>query len=131
MFETSDTSGLTGAGSGAAAFVGDLRQSRAAASAFERDLTDGLSARPRRVAPKYFYDAAGSALFDRICELPEYYPTRTERAILERHAPAIAEYIGPRADIVEFGAGSLSKIRLLLDAFESANAPRRFFPIHI
>lgn len=131
MFETSDTSRLTGAGSGAAAFVGDLRRPRSAASAFECDLMAGLSTRPRRIAPKYFYDAAGSALFDRICELPEYYPTRTEFAILDRNASAIAQYIGPRADIVEFGAGSLSKIRLLLDAFEPAHAPRRFFPIDI
>lgn len=131
MFETSDTSGLTGAGSGAAVFVGDQRPSIDAANAFERDLLFGLSARPRRVAPKYFYDTAGSALFDRICELPEYYPTRTELAILERNASAIAQYIGPRADIVEFGAGSLSKIRLLLDAFEPTHAPRRFFPIDI
>lgn len=127
MFETSDASGLAGE----AAFVGSPVQLSGVASAFGRDLIAGLSARPRSVPPKYFYDAAGSALFDRICELPEYYPTRTERAILERNAPAIAECIGPCADIVEFGAGSLSKIRLLLDAFERASAPRHFFPIDI
>lgn len=127
MFETSDASGLAGA----TAFVASPVQLRGAASAFGRDLVAGLSERPRCVAPKYFYDAAGSALFDRICELPEYYPTRTELAILERNAPAIAKHIGSRADIVEFGAGSLSKIRLLLDAFEPSRVPRRFFPIDI
>lgn len=127
MYETSEASGLAGA----AAFVSSPIQLSDATSAFERDLIAGLSAKRRRISPKYLYDAAGSALFDRICDLPEYYPTRTERSILERNAPEIAQYVGPRADIVEFGAGSLEKIRLLLNAFSSSNAPRRFFPIDI
>ena len=59
-------------------------------SEFARDLAAALSQRPHRISPKYFYDAEGSRLFDRICELPEYYPTRTERAILEARADEIA-----------------------------------------
>jgi len=97
-------------------------------TAFGQDLVAGLSATPRSISPKYFYDAEGSALFDRICELPEYYPTRTEVAILRDQAAHIAEAIGPRAEIVEFGAGSLMKIRLLLDAMDR---PSRYLPIDI
>ncbi|RYF67666.1 MAG: L-histidine N(alpha)-methyltransferase, partial [Comamonadaceae bacterium] len=70
----------------------------------------------------------GSALFDRICDLPEYYPTRTELRILTDRAAEIAHHIGPGAEIVEFGAGSLTKVRLLLDALD---APQRFLPIDI
>jgi dimethylhistidine N-methyltransferase len=97
-------------------------------SEFGRDLMAALSAQPRSISPKYFYDAEGSRLFDRICELPEYYPTRTEIGILERSAGEIAALAGPQAEIVEFGAGSLRKVRLLLQAFE---APARYVPIDI
>ena len=97
-------------------------------AAFARDLMAALTARPRIISPKYFYDAHGSELFDRICELPEYYPTRTELAILSRHAGEIARHMGPRAEIVEFGAGSLRKVRLLLDAMDR---PARYLPIDI
>lgn len=97
-------------------------------SPFARDLVAGLSSRPRYVSPKYFYDTAGSTLFERICELPEYYPTRTEMALLRKHAADIATLAGPRAEIVEFGAGALQKIRLLLDAFEE---PAAYLPIDI
>ena len=83
-------------------------------SGFAADLLAGLSRRPRSISPKYFYDVAGSALFDRICELPEYYPTRTELRILTECACEIAAQIGPDAEIIEFGAGSLTKVRLLL-----------------
>jgi dimethylhistidine N-methyltransferase len=100
----------------------------AAPSAFARDLMAALAERPHRISPKYFYDAAGSQLFDRICELPEYYPTRTELAILQRAAPEIAALAGRAAEIVEFGAGSLRKVRLLLRAFD---APARYLPIDI
>lgn len=95
---------------------------------FLEDMLAALAHSPRSISPKYFYDAAGSALFDRICALPEYYPTRTELAILRRHAPAMAAQIGPHAEIIEFGAGSLTKVRLLLDALP---APARFVPIDI
>jgi dimethylhistidine N-methyltransferase len=103
-------------------------QRAAPLSDFARELFAGLSLEARSISPKFFYDAVGSALFDRICELPEYYPTRTEIRILTECAPEIAEQIGPHAEIVEFGAGSLTKVRLLLDALD---APRRYVPIDI
>lgn len=96
--------------------------------AFLDELRAGLAARPHRIAPKWFYDAQGSAWFDRICELPEYYPTRTELALLDRHAEAMAACIGAGAEILEFGAGSSRKVRVLLDALD---APRRFVPVDI
>lgn len=102
-----------------------------AASGFRRDVLTGLSGSRRTIPPKYFYDAAGSALFDRICALPEYYPTRTELRLLAAHAPEIARQMGPNAEVIEFGAGSLTKVRLLFDAFSAAEAPRRYLPIDI
>jgi dimethylhistidine N-methyltransferase len=96
--------------------------------AFAQDLINGLRATPRSVSPKWFYDAEGSRLFERICELPEYYPTRTEFALLDHHAPELATLIGPGAEIVEFGAGASRKVRVLLDALQ---APRRFVPVDI
>jgi dimethylhistidine N-methyltransferase len=97
-------------------------------SDFGRDLLAALATTPHAISPKYFYDAEGSRLFDRICELPEYYPTRTELGILERSVGQMAALAGPRAEIVEFGAGSLRKVRLLLQAFD---APARYLPIDI
>lgn len=97
-------------------------------ASFAEELIAGLRARPRVVAPKWFYDAAGSALFDRICELPEYYPTRTECALLDRHARDFAACIGAGAEIVEFGAGASRKVRLLLSALPQ---PAGFVPIDI
>ncbi len=95
---------------------------------FAQDLLQMLAVRPRRISPKYFYDEAGSALFDQICELPEYYPTRSEMAILRTHAGDMAKLMGAQAEIVEFGAGSCAKVGLLLDAME---APARYVPIDI
>lgn len=96
--------------------------------AFMRDVLAGLSAERKAIPAKYFYDAQGSALFDRICELPEYYPTRTERAILEEHAPSMAEALGPRALVIEPGAGSGLKTRLLLAALSE---PSGYVPVDI
>ena len=73
---------------------------------FASDLLAALGATPRSIAPKYFYDREGSQLFDQICGLPEYYPTRTELQILKERAGEIATHIGPNAELVEFGAGS-------------------------
>jgi dimethylhistidine N-methyltransferase len=98
------------------------------AHSFATELIDGLSRSPRQLSPKWFYDERGSQLFERICDLPEYYPTRTELALIQRHAPEMARLIGPHADIVEFGAGATRKVRLLLDALDS---PRRYTPIDI
>ena len=97
-------------------------------SPFFRDMHAALSSVPKRISPKYFYDAQGSALFDQICALPEYYPTRTEMSILQNHAHDMAQCMGVHADIIEFGAGSLQKIRWLLKA---AALPARYVPIDI
>jgi len=94
---------------------------------FAQCLLDGLSRSPKEIPCKYFYDKEGSRLFDAICELPEYYQTRTETALLTRHAGEIAARIGREAEIVEFGAGSLKKVRLLLEAAH----PRGYTPIDI
>ena len=83
-------------------------------SAFARDVIDDLSRAPKRLSPKYFYDAAGSELFEQITVLPEYYPTRTELSILRDHANAIATFVPEGAALVEFGAGATTKVRLLL-----------------
>ncbi|MCP5149794.1 MAG: L-histidine N(alpha)-methyltransferase [Ectothiorhodospiraceae bacterium] len=90
-------------------------------------VVDGLSRRPKTLPSKLFYDQHGSALFDQICELPEYYVTRTEVGMLEQHADEIARCIGDSPTVIEFGAGSSRKIRLLLDALQ----PPAFVPIDI
>jgi L-histidine Nalpha-methyltransferase len=94
---------------------------------FAQCLLDGLARTPKDIPCKCFYDEEGSRLFEAICELPEYYQTRTETALLAKHAGQIAALIGPQAEIVEFGAGSLKKVRLLLDAAQ----PRGYTPIDI
>ncbi|HEY0265814.1 MAG TPA: L-histidine N(alpha)-methyltransferase [Rhizomicrobium sp.] len=90
------------------------------ADSFADALMTGLRKSPKQISAKYFYDAVGSRLFDQICELPEYYQTRTEMALLRRHAPEIAALMGKDVEIVEFGAGSLRKIRILLDQMQGA-----------
>ena len=111
----------------AATALAEADGAAAVRQAFRHDLARALARRPRSISPKYFYDAEGSRLFDLICELPEYYPTRTERAILTRHARQIAEEVGTGCDLVEFGAGSCTKVRLLLPALQ----PRRYLPVDI
>jgi dimethylhistidine N-methyltransferase len=88
----------------------------AAEQEFAEDVLAGLSAEPKRVPPKYFYDQRGSELFERITMLPEYYLTRTEFGILEANAGAMAKLIPQDAVVVEFGAGSAAKTRILLRA---------------
>jgi dimethylhistidine N-methyltransferase len=83
---------------------------------FSRSVLAGLSARPRAIPPKFLYDARGSALFDEICELPEYYLTRTETAILQQRAGEIGRRAGPGCALIEFGSGSSVKSRLLIEA---------------
>ncbi len=123
------TGGLINALAGRENFENRLPQGRPAThDGFAADLMAALASRPRSISPKYFYDDHGSQLFDRICDLPEYYPTRTELAILAANASEIAAQMGPRAEIVEFGAGSLRKVRLLLDAMKQ---PARYLPIDI
>jgi L-histidine N-alpha-methyltransferase len=98
-----------------------------AAAALRADVRAGLTAVPKSLPPKWFYDARGSALFEEITELPEYFPTRTERALLERNADAVAVLSGADT-LVELGSGSSAKTRLLLDAFRRAGSLRRYVP---
>jgi len=94
------------------------------------DVLDGLTRPVKEIPPKHFYDARGSELFEQICDLPEYYPTRTERAILEASADDIAERTRA-ADVVELGAGYATKTRILLSALEDAGTLRRFVPVDV
>lgn len=89
-------------------------------SAFARDVLEGLAHQPKRLPPKYFYDAAGSDLFEQITRLPEYYPTRAELAILHSRASEIGGMIPPGAALVEFGAGAFTKARIILGAADIA-----------
>ena len=95
---------------------------------FRTAVWDGLAGPQKRIPAKFFYDAEGSRLFDAICGLAEYYPTRTEIGILSRHADEIARAVGPDATLVEFGSGSSVKIRILLDALKDLAA---YVPIDI
>jgi len=95
---------------------------------FAADILAGLTAKPKRLPSKYFYDAAGSALFERITELPEYYPTRCEMALLREHAPAIASLFPPGCALIEFGSGSSKKARILLGAAATVGA---YVPVDI
>ena len=94
------------------------------------DVLDGLTAEPKWLPPKWFYDDRGSELFEQITELPEYYPTRAERQILTARAPEIAAASGARA-LVELGSGSSDKTRLLLDALTRAGSLRTFIPVDV
>ncbi len=105
--------------------VFDLSPARAR---FRADVLRGLGRSAKRLPSKYFYDDAGSRLFDQICELPEYYPTRTELAILAADAPAMAARLGPDCLVIEYGSGSGVKTRLLLEALRE---PAGYLPVDI
>jgi L-histidine N-alpha-methyltransferase len=94
------------------------------------DVLDGLTRPFKELPPKHFYDARGAALFDRICELPEYYPTRAERAILEEAAEELAD-LTSAAELVELGSGTAAKTRVLLDALQAAGTLRRYIPVDV
>jgi len=94
------------------------------------DVRAGLTAEPKVLLPKYFYDAHGSDLFDQITRLPEYYPTRAERAVLEAVADEVATTTGART-LVELGSGTSEKTRLLLDALVRAGTLERFVPFDV
>jgi L-histidine Nalpha-methyltransferase len=94
------------------------------------DARAGLTATPKSLPPKWFYDAHGSALFDKITELPEYYPTNAERAILRERAGEIAA-ASRASTLVELGSGSSDKTRLLLDALRTAGTLRRYVPVDV
>ena len=97
-------------------------------SEFARDVIAGLTAEPKRIPPKHFYDAAGSRLFERITQLPEYYPTRTETKILKQRAGEIAALVPGGGALVEFGSGSSAKVRLLLQRIPQLGA---YVPVDI
>ena len=98
------------------------------ANEFAADVIAGLSAKPKSLPPKYFYDLVGSGLFDRITRLPEYYPTRSELSLLDKHALEMASLLPPGAALVEFGSGSSRKARILLRAAAGVEA---YVPIDI
>jgi len=94
---------------------------------FYNEVLTGLQASPKVIPPKFFYDEVGSNLFEQICQLPEYYPTRTERDILSRNAREIASIIGTHSYILEPGCGSCEKIRILLETLK----PKAYVPMDI
>jgi L-histidine N-alpha-methyltransferase len=96
-----------------------------------RDVRLGLTADPKELAPKYFYDERGSQLFERITELPEYYPTRAERTILAARSDEILAAAGEPTTLVELGSGSASKTRHLLDAMRERGRLRTYVPVDI
>jgi len=118
-----------------AVIVDDMRTARQAVPTLEPATSDfpsetiaGLSSSPRTLPCKYFYDERGAALFQKICELPEYYITRTETAILRLHAHEIARCIGARSELIGLGTGAGTKTRILLEELE---APAVYIPIDI
>jgi L-histidine N-alpha-methyltransferase len=94
------------------------------------DVLDGLTRPFKELPPKHFYDSRGSELFEQICELPEYYPTRTELAILTERADEIVARSGA-ATLVELGSGAAEKARILLDAMERAGTLQRYVPLDV
>ena len=95
---------------------------------FLDDVLHGLGAKQKQLPCKYLYDRKGSQLFDAICRVEEYYPTRTETALMQTHAGEMADHIGAGVSLIEYGCGSLVKTRLLLDALDE---PSMFVPIDI
>ncbi|HVF13993.1 MAG TPA: L-histidine N(alpha)-methyltransferase, partial [Acidimicrobiales bacterium] len=101
-------------------------------AALRADVAEGLTSVPKELPPKWFYDDIGSQLFDEITRLPEYYPTRCERWILEHHATDVARLSGADT-LVELGSGTSEKTRILLDAFVAHGGDRfrRFVPFDV
>jgi L-histidine N-alpha-methyltransferase len=94
---------------------------------FINDVLTGLARPQKTLPPKYFYDARGCELFEQICELPEYYPTRTELAIMDEHAGAMAKFLGPDCQLIELGSGSSTKTRILIEQLQ----PPLYVPVDI
>ena len=95
-----------------------------------KDVIEGLTKTPKSLPSKYFYDQQGSQLFEAICQLPEYYPTRTETAILQEYAQEIVAYTG-FCELLELGSGSSTKTRLLLDAYYQQQKSSKYVPIDV
>ncbi|HEY6512225.1 MAG TPA: L-histidine N(alpha)-methyltransferase [Burkholderiaceae bacterium] len=104
-----------------------VQMHREDSAALRQELSHGLLGRPATVSPKFLYDALGSRLFDAITELPEYYPTRTERAIFDAHAPAIAALAGRGRTLIDLGAGNCAKAARLFDVL----TPLRYVALDI
>ena len=100
------------------------------AEALRADVLRGLTARPKELPPKWFYDDRGSVLFDEITRLPEYYPTRAERAILETYKEEIAKFSGADS-LVELGSGSGEKTRLLIEALRAQGTLATYVPMDV
>ncbi|HYI13177.1 MAG TPA: L-histidine N(alpha)-methyltransferase [Thermoanaerobaculia bacterium] len=101
------------------------------ANDFGRDVRIGLTASPKWLPPRWFYDALGSSLFDSICFLPEYYVTRAEADVLTRHQAEIAEAFGPNIRLVELGSGAARKTRILLDALTGRQPDLEYVPVDV
>ena len=97
----------------------------------EEDVLEGLAASPKRLPPKLFYDDQGSRLFERITGLPEYYPTRIERAIFATHADEIVSRAGSNLTLVELGAGSAAKTSILIDALCRKQLRVEYYPVDV
>jgi L-histidine N-alpha-methyltransferase len=98
---------------------------------FARDVREGLSSSPKQLFPKYLYDALGSKLFEAICQTPEYYPTRTESAILSQHADEIVKFLPGCQTLIELGSGSAEKTRKVIEALLRSQPTLLFVPIDI
>ena len=109
----------------------DVHLDADAAARMARDVREGLCAYPKEVAPKYFYDERGSELFERITELPEYYPTRAEREILTTRAAEIHAVAGCPETLIELGSGSAAKTRHLLNAMAACDSLDTYVPVDI
>jgi len=109
----------------------DVHLDADAAATMARDVRAGLCAYPKELAPKYFYDERGSLLFERITELPEYYPTRAERQILTRGSAEIVDAAGCPRTLVELGSGSAAKTRHLLSAMRDRGSLETYVPVDI
>src|SRR4051812_32693115 len=105
-----------------------LLQIERAKQGFFEEIIRGLSAQPRKLPCKFFYDEQGAKLFQKICELPEYYITRTELQILRIHGAEIAERLGPQIELIGLGTGAGTKTRILLDELKD---PAVYIPIDI
>ena len=103
---------------------------QAKGSELAEDVLDGLTRPLKELPPKYFYDSVGAMLFDQICELPEYYPTRTEAAILRRDAAEIVSRTGA-TELVELGSGYATKTRILLEEMDAAGVLRQYVPVDV
>jgi L-histidine Nalpha-methyltransferase len=109
----------------------DVHLDADSAAAMARDVRRGLTSDPKELSPKYFYDERGSQLFEQITELPEYYPTRAERAILAERAAEILTAAGCPGTLIELGSGSAAKTRHLLDAMRDAECLETYVPVDI